>query len=255
MINKIFAFAFLLFFTSCVGTKVVPDLSTDLAVNEFENPFEIYFKANNKEAFWDLEITNNKTKLKTKETLFIARTAPFVRTMNSNIIKFRVENKSHEVVIKIIESESRDSISGVFPLYKVIVESKNKNTKVKTIMEGYGHYPTDYRLHDIWSLMQLKGVAVKVEDYDRQFPYIEINSTNNFFYGYSGCNQMSGQISFKKESLQFVNFKVEDKKCPLTNHQNNYLSALKTVTNYKVENNRLILYNKNGVQLLFKKVD
>ncbi|MFH6962621.1 META domain-containing protein [Flavobacterium plurextorum] len=146
-------------------------------------------------------------------------------------------------------------MSGAISPYKVSVEIKN-NTELQTQkIGGCGKYNTDYRLHDIWVLEELNGYKVFTSDFQKEMPRIEINSTENRFSGYGGCNAISGQIFYEKGILRFTRVLSTLMACPQGNKESEFTKALQSTTTYSIENNRLTLSNPSAKLLVFRKVD
>jgi len=144
-------------------------------------------------------------------------------------------------------------MSGDKSSYSVRIEIVKNNKS--TFLSGCGNYITDSRLHDIWVLEQLNGKKVSLADFTKELPNLEINSSTNKFMGFAGCNSMNGTIFFERGLLRFTNIITTRMFCGGNNKENEFLKALQSTTNYKVENLRLILTNPAGELLVFKKVD
>ena len=86
-------------------------------------------------------------------------------------------------------------------------------------------------------------------------PRIEINSTENRFSGYGGCNAISGQIFYEKGILRFTRVLSTLMACPQGNKESEFTKALQSTTTYSIENNRLTLSNPSAKLLVFRKVD
>ncbi|MCB0374223.1 MAG: META domain-containing protein, partial [Muricauda sp.] len=120
-----------------------------------------------------------------------------------------------------------------------------------------GSYVTDYRLHDIWVLESIAGTNVSKADFNgSDVPNMEININTNRFAGFSGCNRMTGSLFFEKDLLRFSQVASTRMACPNMEKESEFLKALQSSTDYKVENNRLYLSNGSEDNLLiFKKID
>ncbi|MNL49414.1 META domain protein [compost metagenome] len=145
-------------------------------------------------------------------------------------------------------------MSGAISPYKVTVEIKNNSELEAEKLSGCGKYNTDYRLHDIWVLEELNGFKVFITDFQRELPRIEINSAENKFMGYGGCNAISGTIFYEKDLLRFSKVISTLMACA-GNKEGEFVKALQNVTTYKIGDNKLMLSNPSGKLLVFKKVD
>ncbi len=113
-------------------------------------------------------------------------------------------------------------------------------------------YVTDYRLHDIWVLEEINGQPVNVQQYGKERPCIEINSSQNSFMGYTGSHDINGKILFERGLLRFTDVVTPQ---DLSKAEKGFIKNLQSVTGYKLENNRLVLFNPAGEVLKFKKTD
>ncbi|WP_435137708.1 META domain-containing protein [Formosa sp. A9] len=172
---------------------------------------------------------------------------------DANIKMYRAETESATIQaeIKMKGCTNNDSISP----YSVSIKIKPTGNTDFENFEGCGAYITDYRLHDIWILETLNGIKVETEDFNTERPNMEINTTENTFAGFAGCNAMRGAIFSEQSKLRFTNVITTRKMCLPTNKEQEFLKALQASTHFKIENNRLYLSNPSTETLVFKKVD
>ncbi|WP_281633262.1 META domain-containing protein [Flavobacterium luteolum] len=175
--------------------------------------------------------------------------------MDANVKMYKVNNETTSATITIQQLDCQDSMSGAISPYSVKVEIRNNSELETKKLSGCGKYLTDYRLHDIWVLEELNGYKVFATDFQKEFPRIEINSSENRFSGYGGCNGISGQIFYEKDVLRFTKVISTLMACAQGNKEGEFLKALQSTTTYSIENNRLTLSNPSGKLLVFKKVD
>ena len=129
------------------------------------------------------------------------------------------------------------------------------STKENVNYSGCGNYIVDYRLFDLWLLEEIDGKKVSLDDFNKEMPSIEINSSEKKFFGQGGCNRISGNIFQERELLRFTNIISTRMACGEINKENSFLNALQSSTEYKIKNNRLYLTNSDGVKVVFKKID
>lgn len=253
MKNIFFLFSALVLMTNC-KTAVPAVLETP----KTEADFPYYFKATGNEPFWSLRIGADKTvftsMIENKELLEFKTTDP-VKAMDANVKTYHLSNAANKVSVTIMQNDCQDSMSGVVSPYTVKMEIKNSSDLETKIIQGCGRYITDYRLHDIWVLEELKGKKVSISDFQNELPRIEINASENTFMGFGGCNSVSGSIFSEKELLRFTNVISTLMACAPGNKEDEYLKALQSSTSYEIGNNRLTLSNPSGVLLIFRKVD
>lgn len=216
----------------------------------------IYFRGNGNEPDWSLKISEKTiefTSLKPGFESLEGNHVEPIRAMDANVKMYRVTDKSVTMIIQIMQQECVNTMSGDKSAYSVRIEIVKDNNS--TFLSGCGNYITDPRLHDIWVLEKLNGQKVTLADFTKELPNLEINRTTNQCMGFAGCNRMNGTIFFERGLLRFTNIITTCMFCGENNKENEFLKALQSTTNYKVENLRLTLTNQSGNELIFKKVD
>ncbi|MFB9076488.1 META domain-containing protein [Flavobacterium procerum] len=223
-----------------------------------EEDLKYYFKGTGNEPFWGIKIGNEEivftSLIQGKEKLVFPSTEA-IRAMDANVKMYKVSNETSTAMITIQQLDCQDSMSGAISPYSVKVEIKNNSELETKKLSGCGKYLTDYRLHDIWVLEELNGYKVFATDFQKEMPRIEINSTENRFSGYGGCNAISGSIFYEKDLLRFSKVVSTLMACPSGNKENEFTKALQSTTTYSIGNNQLILSNTSGKLAVFKKVD
>lgn len=253
----------LLFLLSVIlGCKSTTDKTSDTkAISEYgaqEDEMKYYFTATGNEPFWGLKMGNDNiifTSLIPGKEKLIFPSVDAVKAMDANVKMYKVTNETSSATITIQQVDCQNSMSGAISPYKVSIEIKNNSELEPKKIEGCGKYNTDYRLHDIWVLEELNGFKVFVTDFQRELPRIEINSSENKFMGYGGCNAISGSIFYEKDLLRFSKVISTLIACAPGNKEGEFTKALQSTTNYSIENNRLTLSNPSAKLLVFKKVD
>ncbi|WP_257670900.1 META domain-containing protein [Parapedobacter tibetensis] len=216
---------------------------------------DVYFRATGTEPFWGLEISESLIKLTTiGDSTMTPHTFP-VRAMDANVKMYKIQTESNEMTIQIVQSECTNAMSGKVSPYTVTIAYKKNTDEKLTTWQGCGHYITDYRLHDIWVLEKINGNDITKEDFSKEFPIMEINSTTSKFIGFAGCNRMNGSLFSEKELLRFTNIATTKMMCEPANKESEFLKALQSSTTYKIANNRLTLSNPDRELLIFKKID
>jgi len=215
---------------------------------------DAYFTASGTEPFWQLKITTDRVILTTPDqTITTPHTEP-IKAADANIKSYRIRTESTHLNIQIQQAVCYNS-SGEQSTYTVTIELKKGTDKDFTTLNGCGNYITDYRLYDIWVLEELNGKTIAKEDFNREFPRMEINATTNRFMGFTGCNQMNGSLFFEKDILRFTKIVTTEMMCEPGNKEAEFLKALQSTTAYTIAHNHLELSNPNGTILIFKKID
>lgn len=218
---------------------------------------EGYFKAIGTEPFWSLEISEEMIRFKgiEDENEFSTPHVEPIRAMDANVKLYRVNTESVEMEVTISMQNCSDGMSDNKHDYKVDINLKRKNKKENENYSGCGNYIADYRLFDIWLLEELDGKKVTSDDFAREIPTVEINSSEKKIMGYGGCNRISGTIFQERELLRFTNIISTKMACGENNKENAFMKALQSSTGYKIKNNRLYLTNPDGMKVIFKKID
>ena len=261
----------MLIFSNCVEKKkqepadASEEIATDSVQVEEKRTIEpitmkidgSYFKATGTEPFWGIKLFDDKIELQTMEDTISVPPSEAIKAQDANIKMFRTVTEAAQMDVIISHKECTNAMSGeVFP-YTVTVSYKNTGSGETKVYEGCGSYITDYRLHDIWVLEEMKGVSISKDDFDgRDVPNMEVNINNNRFSGFSGCNRMTGSLFYEQDILRFTQIASTRMACPNMDKESEFLSNLQASTQYKVENNRLYLSNGSEEKLLvFKKID
>lgn len=217
------------------------------------HPF--YFKSSGTEPFWGLTISDYEIVFNTIGDSMVFPYIEPILALDANVKLYRLKSKFAQLNIQILQQICINSMSGnTFP-YSVSIEYKKNTASEFEKVSGCGQYVTDYRLHDSWILEELNGKKISVENFSNKLPLIEINSNNNTFLGFAGCNEMNGSLFFEKEKLQFINLTITKMKCESSNKESEFITALQSTNHYQIENNRLILSNPSGIKIKFKKID
>lgn len=223
-----------------------------------EDEMKYFFTGTGNEPFWGIKIGNDDivfTSLIPGKEKLIFPTVEAIKAMDANVKMYKVSNETSTATITIQQLECQNSMSGAISPYKVSIEIKNNSELESKKIEGCGKYNTDYRLHDIWVLEELNGFKVFPTDFQKELPRLEINSAENRFMGYGGCNSISGSIFYEKDLLRFSKVISTMMACAQGNKESDFTKALQSTTTYSIENNRLTLSNPSGKILVFKKVD
>jgi uncharacterized membrane protein/heat shock protein HslJ len=215
---------------------------------------EIDFTASGNEPFWSLEIDFNKSMhFKTVTGFEITTPVPGgVIGMDANVTRYSAKTEQGVLTLEIAKQKCINDMSGKESDYNVLVDVKTNIDKGYTTYKGCGDYITDYRLHDIWVLEEINGQPVNVQQYGKESPRIEINSSQNSFMGYTGSHDINGKIFFEKGLLRFNDVMAPQ---DLNKAEKEFIKDLQSATGYKLENNRLVLFNPAGELMQFKKTD
>lgn len=138
--------------------------------------------------------------------------------------------------------------------------SSNKTTDTVDVtapatMDTVQSPPTDQSLLiiDIWVLEKIDGAAIDEHDFTRERPRLEFNSEGRVT-GTSGCNQISSTFTTEGLKIALGPMIATKMACP-GNGESKFLTALKQVTDFRIEGLKLYLQAGGTEKLQFKKVD
>ncbi len=114
-------------------------------------------------------------------------------------------------------------------------------------------------INDIWVLTSLNGEVVSpVQQGERQKNIqIEFHLSQRKVMGTDGCNRFTVAIeSIGENNLQLSNLASTRMMCPDMSLAKSFNQAIKKVQSYSIANLQLVLYSKDGTELMtFKKID
>tara|TARA_R110002020_G_scaffold117986_1_gene269665 strand:- start:59765 stop:60577 length:813 start_codon:yes stop_codon:yes gene_type:complete len=240
----------------------VPSLGSTVEIDHdsiFNDKGErIIFKASGNEPFWGVEISEKSMMFTSLMEGLESFNAPYrspIRAMDANIKTYISEQGPHSMGIMVEQLRCVDDMSGRESSYRVEVRIREKDDREGITFSGCGNYRTDYRLNDLWILEEMQGKKIKMENFQKDLPYMEINSSENTLMGHAGCNRMQGKIFSEGPLLRFSQISLTRMVCGMDNQEAEFLKYLRSSTTYSIENNRLSLENPDGIALVFKKVD
>ena len=213
-----------------------------------------YFQASGTEPFWNIRFSDTKIQFTSLVAGFEKFTTPHVdpvQAMDANVKKYQASTELGQLVVEIKHQTCINAMSGEAYPYQVAVKMQRGVDQEPTAFEGCGAYVPDYRLHDLWVLESLEGTSASKMSF-RELPSMEINTQEATFTGFAGCNRMSGKLFAERDLLRFTDIFTTRMACS-PSLENEFLTALRAATTFRIGNNRLYLSNPNGEQLVFKK--
>lgn len=165
----------------------------------------INFYAVGNEPFWSLDMDFEKGfHFKNLDGLeFTSPPVEPVKAMDADVSRYRAVTESGEIIIRLNHTECTDNMSGQKFDYKVAVDFKtSKETDYKTY-KGCGNYVPDFRLHNIWAIIEVDGIKVNPTNFKKDAPRMEINLTEKTVFGTDGCNTFRGSVKVEKDTIQF----------------------------------------------------
>jgi heat shock protein HslJ len=113
---------------------------------------------------------------------------------------------------------------------------------------------TNPLINDIWALESIEDEKIIIDETVKNLPVLEIYIKEERVHGNTSCNTINGKIKVDESEIKFYDMVTTEIACP-GNLEQRFLSALDTVTNYKIEKMRLYLFDNNKETLVFKKID
>ncbi len=205
------------------------------------------FKATGTEPFWGLTISENKIVLDLIEDSIVV-TTPIPETAVDTKI-YHIANQETNLDIQIKMSKCENGMSGKVSPYTVTIRYKRPNDLRETILSGCGNYAADNPLDGSWILTQINGNLVKKSD--ENVVNLNING-NGSFSGFSGCNQINGELIINNSDLRFKDVASTKIFCGKDNVEAQFLALLNDVGSYKIKDGDLILIASNKKALIFK---
>lgn len=112
--------------------------------------------------------------------------------------------------------------------------------------------PTSSIVGITWTLEKLNGHKLEIDSNYKEDPYFEIK--DKMYFGYSGCNQMHGNLDLTETTIRFHSGPMTRKACIEGNIEPAFLVALSSCVTYKIVQGKLELFDVNGKQLcVFRK--
>ncbi len=219
----------------------------------------IDFTARGNEPFWSLDIDfENGMHFTSLTEIAEINTSKFEEEVIDRVggKRYRSESEEGELVITIIEEECFDTMSGEIFSHSVDVEIKRAIDDEFYKFKGCGNFLSDYRLNDIWLMKEMTGVELVKDQLQKGLPVFEFHLKENRFMGHAGCNNLSGKIEVKGNTITFGNITGTKMLCPDMKVENAVLEALSNKSfKYEIENMYLTLTNDDGMKMIFRKID
>ena len=218
----------------------------------------IDFSAFGNEPFWSLDMDFEKGfRFKNLDGLdYNTPAVEPVKAMDADVTRYRTVTESGELIVQLNHKECTDSMSGKKFDYSVTIDFKtSKETDYKTY-KGCGNYVPDYRLHDIWAIIEVDGIKVNPSGFKKDAPRMEINLTDKTVYGTDGCNTFRGGVKVEKDNIKFGPLATTMMACfdntEISSKIGKILSS-ETLT-FKRENN-LVFYDNGKKVMELKHID
>ena len=170
-----------------------------------------------------------------------------------------VDPNSHKEFIKKLEKLKKDANGFIVPkaMHELYIERDKARINVLTkILDFFESFKPNYRLHNIWAVIEYDGKELDRKQYNNALPRFELNTTKSRVSGFDGCNTFNGQIDVEKNTIKFTKMLLTKKACVNKDVTKN---MIKNISNkeleYKFQKNRLFLYLDGKVVMVLKNID
>lgn len=165
------------------------------------------------------------------------------------------------------EKESFVSPTGLGPLEITLYETactdktfnSNNGRRIEITIQGKtytgcGAYLFNNQLHDTWELEYVDNIIQKEADFQKGLPTLQFDLTNNSLKANDGCNNLRSTIEIKGSVIRFGVFSGTKMACRNSKVQEAFSNLLSDhLVNYRMENNKLVLYLYDDSRLTFKR--
>jgi len=177
---------------------------------------------------------------------------------DAKMTKISGDGDSGEIIVTIVEENCNDTMSDEKFRNSVNVELKGEGDYEIETYTGCGQYVPDYRLHDIWVLVEVNGEAIDPGRFkEKGSPTFEFYVEEGRVSGHAGCNNFNGGFyRAEKDILHFEHFAMTRMMCP--DMELEILVAQSVASRrmkYEIRKMELILSGYDGTKLIFKKID
>jgi heat shock protein HslJ/uncharacterized membrane protein len=219
----------------------------------------IDFYARGNEPFWAIDIDMDKgIKFSHMDGNIIETTSlEFHEAADAKVIRFSGRAESGEIIVTVTEEECNDTMADQEFRNSVIVEIIKEGGEANTF-KGCGDFVPDYRLHDIWVLIEANGQ--EIEDNmlnDKGNPTFEFYVEEGRLSGHAGCNNMNGSFyRAGKNILHFEPLAMTRMMCPEMKLEDLITQSVAGKRmKYEIKDLKLTLRGYDDTQLIFKKID
>lgn len=223
---------------SCNTTQKSPEIPSYpiLSIEGENNSFSLILDKNGRFYFSQ----------KDPQLTFTAPTANVEKAMDADVRRYRSLGEDYELIANIIKIEGSQGL----PAYKAGVQYKEHDELNYTELTGTAIYTIDSKLYNIWLVKAVDGKTVSAEDFSREVPVIEMNSSKGSFMGNTGCNRISGTFSTRENMIYFGHSMSTRMACEKGEVSSRIAMILgDAVYDYSFEGRELIL-SKRGVELI-----
>lgn len=217
----------------------------------------VFFRAKGTFPTWSLSISELQIAFQSEDIRHPFFNAPYVepvKVADANIRKYTVHTETGTMEVELAQMLCMNEGSKERFPYSVTVRLKTGVDTDFTSFTGCGQYVTDEKLQQNgWVLEKIKDEVIGPANFRDTLPWIEIKANGNSFKGYGGCNTFTGRLYAEHTLLRFTDLVITKETIPHGNREADFISGLRFTTQYRFEEDTLILANPTGTTLVFRK--
>lgn len=258
-ITGFFVMAFLTA-TSCLGQQEgnqmkkpggISDNTYQLMLEKWKQGIDFYALGN--EPFWSLNMDfEGDFHFKTMGGVDLKVPASMADpAADAEVIRFRSATGSGEIIVELIHEKCSDTMSDDIFHYKVKIDYKGTGQSEHETFNGCGNYVPDFRLNDIWAVVEVNGTELNPEDFEKGIPGMEFHIKEEAVSGSDGCNNFRGSFEVQGSSLIFSMLAGTRMFCPNMDKSDQITGAISgQKLDFKFEKDGYLILIKGGERVI-----
>ncbi len=237
--------------TGCKNRQIIMDNETGSSKVYLENKFAPYFKGLGTEPFWNIEIDNDFVVYKDIDGVVeVFKINSIDKAQDANVQRIIAKNDVNSVLLTLKQQQCSDGMSDNDFSFSVNLEITYEAQQLK--LSGCGEFIVPKNLQATWELITFNGKDI-VENQYLKTPFLTFNSEETRLSGNSSCNSISGGFYLQNEVIRFSKLAITRMMCAHENMEQEFLSALQKVTNYKIVEDELLFFSDDVLIMKMKK--
>lgn len=218
------------------------------------------FRASGNEPFWGMEIRKNNDLIFfpsgiSTSTQYTFSNPKIQDLKDGNGTLYTASSEGGSIRVSMVRQVCSDGMSEQQHSHKVTVEFTPTGATSATHYEGCGDFLADYRLHDIWALESINGMAIDKAAMEKGIPTMEINVLEKKVSGMAGCNQYSGNIELGQSTITFSSMLSTKMACKDMKVEDLFLQAISDKTMIFTLGKGFLTLKSGQSFVVLKKVD
>lgn len=216
------------------------------------------FAASGNNPSWILEIDFDKKISFSSQDGLVISTPPVkgIKAMDANVTFYHATTEAFDIRITVSGEQCLDSLSGEKSNYLVRIEARYTADPNYRSYEGCGRFIYDYRLHNIWMLQEVTGIALNPEMLTKGLPVFEFNPGDGRLTGHTGCNKINAGIEVRGDMIIFGRIIATKMACPDLGAEQAVISKIDGKSfRYFISEGTLKLDDGKGNIMTFTKID